>query len=134
VPEGARQKDGPSAGITMVTSLLSLAMNQPVKHDVAMTGEVSLTGKVLPVGGIKEKIIAAKRSGISELIIPFDNQRHFDELPDFIREGVTIHYAQHYDEVYDIVFNSSKDDDAAAKPKQRKSSKAKAKAASKTTK
>ncbi|CAI5730379.1 unnamed protein product [Peronospora destructor] len=85
VPEGATPKDGPSAGCTMVTALLSLAMNKNVKPDLAMTGELSLVGKVLPVGGIKEKIIAAKRSGVKTLILPLGNKRDFDELEEYLR-------------------------------------------------
>lgn len=78
VPEGATPKDGPSAGVTMTTSLISLATNTPVKPDVAMTGEVSLTGKVLPVGGIKEKVIAARRSGVHTVVLPKANEKDVD--------------------------------------------------------
>ena len=105
VPDGATPKDGPSAGITMATALLSLARNEPLKHPVAMTGELSLTGHVLPVGGIREKVIAARRLGIKNLIIPFDNQKDFLELPDYLQEGVEIHFAKHFDEVARLTFN-----------------------------
>jgi ATP-dependent Lon protease len=104
IPEGATPKDGPSAGVTMVTSLLSLLTNTPVTQDLAMTGEITLTGRILPVGGIKEKIVAARRAGIHEIILPKENQRDFDELPDFIKKGLVIHFADHYDEIYPIAF------------------------------
>ncbi|CAG0913217.1 unnamed protein product [Notodromas monacha] len=106
VPEGATPKDGPSAGCTIVTALLSLAFGQPVAQNLAMTGEISLTGKVLPVGGIKEKIIAAQRVGVTYVILPADNKKDFSDLPAFIREGVTVHFAEHYRDIYDAVFKS----------------------------
>lgn len=105
VPEGATPKDGPSAGCTMVTALLSLALNHPVRPDFAMTGEISLTGKVLPVGGIKEKVIAAKRVGVNTIILPEDNRKDYADLQSFIQEGITVHFVSHYDEVFDIAFN-----------------------------
>lgn len=104
IPEGATPKDGPSAGITMVTSLLSLALDRPCRPDLAMTGELTLTGKVLKIGGVKEKVIAAKRSGVEDIILPADNKRDFDELPDFIKQGVNIHFADMYDDVYKLAF------------------------------
>jgi ATP-dependent Lon protease len=104
VPEGATPKDGPSAGITMVTSMLSLAMGRPIRNDLAMTGECSLTGKVMAVGGIKEKIMAARRSGIQVVILPQACRRDFDEIPDYLKEGLEVHYADHYDKVYEIAF------------------------------
>lgn len=104
VPEGATPKDGPSAGITMVTSMLSLALDKPIKNDLAMTGEISLTGKVLPVGGIKEKIMAARRAGITTLILPSANRRDFDEIPNYLKEGLDVHYAEEYDKVYEVAF------------------------------
>lgn len=104
VPEGATKKDGPSAGITIVTALTSLALEKPVKHDVAMTGEVSLTGKVLPVGGIKEKIIAAKRAGVKEIILPAENLKDLVDLADYIKDGLEFHFVEQYSEVYDLVF------------------------------
>lgn len=106
VPEGATPKDGPSAGITMVTSMLSLALNKPVRNDLAMTGEVSLTGKVLAVGGIKEKIMAARRAGITTVVMPKACDRDFDEIPEYLKEGLTVHYADDYKQVYDVAFAS----------------------------
>ncbi|XP_054837614.1 lon protease homolog, mitochondrial [Eublepharis macularius] len=104
VPEGATPKDGPSAGCTIVTALLSLAMNRPARQNVAMTGEVSLTGKILPVGGIKEKTIAAKRAGVSCMILPSENKKDYCDLAEFITEGLEVHFVEHYKEIYDIVF------------------------------
>uniref|UniRef100_A0A7M4F5I0 Lon protease homolog, mitochondrial n=1 Tax=Crocodylus porosus TaxID=8502 RepID=A0A7M4F5I0_CROPO len=105
VPEGATPKDGPSAGCTIVTALLSLAMNRPVRQNVAMTGEVSLTGKILPVGGIKEKTIAAKRAGVTCIILPSENKKDYYDLADFITEGLEVHFVEHYKEIFDIVFS-----------------------------
>ncbi|XP_055383552.1 lon protease homolog, mitochondrial isoform X2 [Condylostylus longicornis] len=110
VPEGATPKDGPSAGITIVTALLSLATNKPLRPDIAMTGEVSLKGKVLPVGGIKEKIIAAKRSGVNTIILPSENKRDYTELAKYIVSDIDVHFVSHYDEVYNIAFENSKKD------------------------
>uniref|UniRef100_UPI0037E97F2C lon protease homolog, mitochondrial n=1 Tax=Semicossyphus pulcher TaxID=241346 RepID=UPI0037E97F2C len=104
VPEGATPKDGPSAGCTIVTALLSLATNQPVRENVAMTGEVSLTGKILPVGGIKEKTIAASRAGVTCLILPAENRKDFSDLPDYITQGLEVHFVDHYSQMYPIVF------------------------------
>lgn len=104
VPEGATPKDGPSAGITMATALLSLARNQKIGRPLAMTGELTLTGQVLPVGGIREKVIAARRSRIMEIVLPEANRRDFDELPEHIREGLTVHFVKHYREVARIAF------------------------------
>jgi Lon-like ATP-dependent protease len=104
IPEGATPKDGPSAGITMVTSLLSLAMERSIASDIAMSGEVSLNGKVLPVGGIKEKVIAARRDGAHRLIFPVGNRRDFDELPEYLKQGLVVHYASQYDEVFQVAF------------------------------
>ncbi|KAJ8278638.1 hypothetical protein COCON_G00057040 [Conger conger] len=104
VPEGATPKDGPSAGCTIVTALLSLAKNIPARQNVAMTGEISLTGKILPVGGIKEKTIAAKRAGVTCIILPSENKKDFSDLPDFITEGLEVHFVEHYNQTYDIVF------------------------------
>jgi ATP-dependent Lon protease len=107
VPEGATPKDGPSAGVTMATALLSLAKNQKIKRPLAMTGELTLTGIVLPVGGIREKVIAARRIGIFELILPDANRRDFDKLPEYIRAGFTVHFAKKYQDVADVVFGKA---------------------------
>ena len=104
VPEGATPKDGPSAGVTMVTAMLSLATNKSTRADLAMTGELSLTGRVLPIGGVKEKTIAAQRAGIRHIVFPKANKRDFDELADNLREGITAHFAERYEEVFEIAF------------------------------
>ena len=104
VPEGATPKDGPSAGCTIVTATISLALNRPVRENLAMTGEISLRGKILPVGGIKEKVIAAKRAGVDTVILPADNRKDFDDLPDLVKKDVTVHFAETYDDVYRIAF------------------------------
>jgi ATP-dependent Lon protease len=103
VPEGATPKDGPSAGITMTTALLSLALNRPVNMPVAMTGEITLSGKVLPVGGIREKVVAARRTGITRLLLPEQNRKDFEELPDYVRKGLTAHFVSHYDDVFALL-------------------------------
>ncbi|XP_032680827.1 lon protease homolog, mitochondrial isoform X2 [Odontomachus brunneus] len=107
VPEGAIPKDGPSAGVTIVTALLSLAKDQAIRQDVAMTGEVSLIGKVLPVGGIKEKTIAAKRVGVKCIILPEENKKDFDDLPNYIKDGLEVHFASTIDDVYRICFTQT---------------------------
>ncbi|ALM51673.1 endopeptidase La [Halomonas huangheensis] len=104
VPEGATPKDGPSAGVTMTTALLSLARNQPIERNLAMTGELTLTGHVLPVGGIREKVIAARRSDIFEVILPEANRRDYAELPDYLKEGMSVHFASKYRDVAKVVF------------------------------
>ena len=103
-PEGATPKDGPSAGITMVSSLLSLLTNTPIINNLAMTGEITLTGKILAIGGMKEKIIAAKRSGFNNLIFPKDNVKDYAELPKHITQGVKVHFVNYYDEVIKLAF------------------------------
>lgn len=105
VPEGATPKDGPSAGVTMSSALLSLAMGKAPKKGYAMTGEISLTGSVLAIGGIREKVIAAKRVGINKLIVPLANKEDVEELPDYVREGVEFNYADTYPDVAKILFD-----------------------------
>ncbi|KAI1267187.1 lon protease [Xylariaceae sp. FL1019] len=104
VPEGAVQKDGPSAGITMATSLLSLALETPVAPTVAMTGELTLTGKVLRIGGLREKTVAARRAGCKMIIFPEDNMSDWLELPENIKEGLEGRPASWYTDVFDLVF------------------------------
>lgn len=104
IPEGATPKDGPSAGITMVTALLSLLTNTPVLDNLGMTGELTLTGRILAIGGVKEKMIAARRSGLKVLIFPKDNVRDCDELPEYVKKGLTLHFVEHFDEVFSIAF------------------------------
>ncbi|KAL1925744.1 uncharacterized protein VTP21DRAFT_627 [Calcarisporiella thermophila] len=114
VPEGATPKDGPSAGITMATSLLSLALDRPVNPDVAMTGELTLTGKVLRIGGLREKVVAAKRSGVKKVIFPKANISDWEELPDYVKEGVEGVPVEWYNEVFGECFGEV-DGDAVGK-------------------
>lgn len=106
VPEGATPKDGPSAGIAMCTALVSLFTNIPVKKNVAMTGEITLRGKVLPIGGLKEKLLAAKRSGITTVIIPEDNLRDLKEIPENIYQSLQIHAVNWIEQVLDVALES----------------------------
>jgi ATP-dependent Lon protease len=108
VPSGAIPKDGPSAGVTMVTALASQLTGRPVRGDIAMTGEITLSGRVLPVGGIKEKVLAARRHGITEVILPRQNEKHIKEdLTDELRRELTIHYVIHIEEVLAIALQPS---------------------------
>ena len=108
IPEGATPKDGPSAGITMLTSLLSLLTQRRVKKNLAMTGEITLRGKVLPVGGIKEKILAAKRAGIKEIILCKDNQKDINEIKQDYLQGLTFHYVTEMEEVISLAIIDEK--------------------------
>lgn len=104
VPAGATPKDGPSAGVTMTTALLSMITGKPVIKKLGMTGELTLTGRVLPIGGVKEKTIAVRRAGLNKIIFPEDNRKNFDELPDYLKEGLEVHFAEDYRDVYRIAF------------------------------
>jgi ATP-dependent Lon protease len=108
VPEGAIPKDGPSAGITMASSLASALTQRKIKGNIAMTGEITLRGKVLPVGGIKEKILAAKRAGITEIIISTENRKDIEEIKAIYREGLTFHYVNEIMEVFEIALLKEK--------------------------
>lgn len=104
VPAGATPKDGPSAGITMALALHSLATGKVVRKGLAMTGELTLTGKVLPIGGVREKTIAARRIGIFELIFPKDNNKDFSDLPDYIREDITAHFVDYFEDILAVAY------------------------------
>lgn len=106
IPEGATPKDGPSAGITMAISMISLLEDRKLPSNFAMTGELSLTGQVLPIGGLREKTIAAKRYGIKDIIIPQQNQRDLDEIPEYVRKGVNFHPVSEFSQVYKILLGS----------------------------
>ncbi len=99
VPEGAIKKDGPSAGVTLTTALYSAFTNKPVRNDIAMTGEITLRGNVLPIGGLKEKSISAHRSGIKKIIIPKENEKDIEDIPEVVRNELEIVLADHIDTV-----------------------------------
>ena len=115
VPSGAIQKDGPSAGVTMITALTSLLTGIPVRPTVAMTGEITLRGAVLPVGGIKEKVLAAHRAGIKTLVLPNKNKKDLTEVPDEIKEDLEFHFVTRMEEVLDITLGKDKLDEARAR-------------------
>jgi ATP-dependent Lon protease len=104
VPAGATPKDGPSAGITLASTLLSLATGKKIRKSLAMTGELSLVGRVLPIGGLKEKVIAARRNKIRQIIIPAQNRRDLEEIPEHVRKGITFHMAETMDDVLKRIF------------------------------
>ncbi|OEU69185.1 MAG: endopeptidase La [Desulfuromonadales bacterium C00003093] len=102
VPAGATPKDGPSAGVTMTTALLSMIMKKSVRKKLGMTGELSLTGRVLPIGGVKEKTIAARRAGLNMLIFPHENKNDYEDLPEYLSEGIEVHFVKEYPDVFKI--------------------------------
>ncbi|GAQ89086.1 ATP-dependent Lon protease [Klebsormidium nitens] len=106
MPEGATPKDGPSAGVTLVTALLSLAMDKPVRPNLSMTGEITLVGRVLPVGGIKEKVSAARRAGVQTIILPAECAHAWDELADDVTAGLEVHFAETYEDVFRVAFDT----------------------------
>jgi ATP-dependent Lon protease len=123
VPSGAIPKDGPSAGVTMVTAMASELTGRPVRGDVAMTGEVTLSGRVLPIGGVKEKVLAARRAGIHEVILPKQNAKNVDEdLTPELRKGLTVHLVSSIDEVLALALQPVSSD--AARPHHKREPKA----------
>jgi ATP-dependent Lon protease len=102
VPAGAIPKDGPSAGVTMVTALSSLLSGRPVRHTVGMTGEVTLQGRVLPIGGVKQKVLAAHAAGLTDVVLPERNRGDLDDVPEEVREAMTFHFAMTIDEVLNV--------------------------------
>ena len=102
VPAGAIPKDGPSAGVSMVTSLVSLLTNKPVKEKVAMTGEITLRGNVLPIGGVKEKVTAAHRSNIKEVLLPEHNRKDLEDVPDHVAKDLKFHFAKEIKDVLKV--------------------------------
>ena len=112
VPEGATPKDGPSAGITIATSIASALTQRKVRKNTAMTGEITLRGRVLPVGGIKEKILAAKRAGITDILLCNENRKDIEEIPDMYLTGVTFHYVENVKDVWDFALTDEKVDNA----------------------
>ena len=106
VPAGAVPKDGPSAGITMATALVSLIKKKPAKKGLAMTGELTLTGRILPIGGVKEKVIAARRAKYKSIIFPEGNKKDYEELPAHLKRGLKVRFASHFDEVFQWALGS----------------------------
>jgi ATP-dependent Lon protease len=102
-------KDGPSAGVTMTTALVSLLTGRPVKHTVGMTGEVTLQGRVLPIGGVKQKVLAAHAAGLTDVILPERNRADLDDVPDEVREAMTFHPVMSVDEVLDLALEPARE-------------------------
>ena len=105
VPDGATPKDGPSAGITMAIALFSLLLKKPVVSKLGMTGVLTLTGEVLPIGGLKEKIIAARRAGLKQIVIPTQNKKDYIELPEHLKENLEVFYAKTFQDVFKVSFS-----------------------------
>jgi ATP-dependent Lon protease len=107
VPAGAVPKDGPSAGVAMFTALASLMLNKPVRHDVAMTGEITLRGLVLPIGGLKEKTLAAMRAGIKQVIVPKRNEKDLPDIPDEVKKTLKFHFVENVDQVLHVALGTA---------------------------
>ena len=109
VPDGATPKDGPSAGITIATAITSALLGIPVRNDIAMTGEISLRGRVLPIGGLREKLLGAKRAGVYTVIVPKDNERDIKEVPAEVVKGMNIIYVEHVTDVLPLALSATKE-------------------------
>jgi ATP-dependent Lon protease len=116
VPEGAIPKDGPSAGITIATAMVSALTRKRARHDVAMTGEITLRGKVLPIGGVKEKLLAAHRFGLRTLILSKENEKDLVDVPEEVREDLTIHTVDMIDEVLQFALESTPVEESIVRP------------------
>jgi len=103
LPSGAVPKDGPSAGVTLTTSIASVLMKKKVNHEIAMTGEITLSGNVLPIGGVREKFLAAKRAGIKKVLFPYANLDDFDELPENLKKGIDVCFVKKIDDIFEEV-------------------------------
>jgi ATP-dependent Lon protease len=114
VPAGAVPKDGPSAGVAMVTALASLVSRRPARATVGMTGEVTLQGKVLPIGGVKQKVLAAHRAGLKEVVLPKRNEGDLDDVPEKVRQEVTFHLAEDVDDVLSVALENPEAREEAA--------------------
>jgi ATP-dependent Lon protease len=110
VPAGAQPKDGPSAGVTLFVALLSMLTGRSVRNDVAMTGEITLRGAVLPVGGIKEKVLAAKRAGLKHVILPDRNRKDLEDVPANVKQDMEFHFIKRVDDIIDLAINPKKED------------------------
>jgi len=108
VPAGAIPKDGPSAGVTMATALVSALSRRSVRHDLAMTGEITLRGRVLPIGGVKEKVLGAVRAGISTIVLPKENAADLDDLPEDVRSSLEVHLVEDLDEVLTLALRGAR--------------------------
>jgi ATP-dependent Lon protease len=108
VPAGAIPKDGPSAGITMATALMSLVTGRPVRDDVAMTGELTLTGQVLPIGGLKEKALAAQRAGVKRILAPSRNEADLEDIPEALRKGMDFVWVREIGDVFDAALQNGR--------------------------
>ncbi len=123
VPEGAIPKDGPSAGITLATALTSAVLGVPVRHEVAMSGEITLRGRILPIGGVREKVLAAQRSGIRSIILPKRNEKDLVEIPQTALDMLNMHFVEHMDEVLAIALNGKPVYSRVTKPVRKRSKK-----------
>jgi ATP-dependent Lon protease len=119
VPAGAIPKDGPSAGVAIVTALVSEMSDRPVRRDVAMTGEITLRGRVLPIGGVKEKVLGAHRAGITTIILPKDNEADIEDVPEEVRKQLTFHTVSTLEEALQIALVQEKDQEAVREKKEK---------------